>query len=263
MMLCNFRRALLGCVMGFAVAGCATTTDYGSWGGATHWPGTADLKRAAVRAASDPLTWAPLAGALLLGVSGQDGAVSDWAAEHRPLFGDNAADASNTLLDLTTASYAVTALVAPSASVVDKAKGLAVGIGTVALNHSVTRGIKNIAGRERPNGQDDKSFPSGHASNAMTRATLAAANVNYIALPKWANVSLKVGFYSMAAGTAWARVEAEKHHVTDVLVGSALGHFLATFIQEAVLEAGHRDIAFNYVHIPDGGSISVSFALGR
>ncbi|MBD3343874.1 MAG: hypothetical protein GF401_02280 [Chitinivibrionales bacterium] len=30
-------------------------------------------------------------------------------------------------------------------------------------------------------------------------------------------------------GTGWARVEAQKHYPTDVLVGAALGNFCATF----------------------------------
>ena len=260
---CNLLRVLLGCAAWLTFAACATTTERGSWGGAAHWPSGADLKYAVGRAVRDPMTWVPLAGAAVLGISGQDDDLSEWAADHRPLFGDNAADASNTLRDLTTAAYAITALAAPKPSVPDKVKAIAVGIGTMALNDSITRGIKDITNRERPNGQDDKSFPSGHASSATTRAALAAANVDYLPLPKWANTSLKVGFYSLAGGTAWARVEAEKHHVTDVLVGYALGHFLASFMQQAFLEPAIPGVALSFAPLPNGGSVSVSFAVGR
>ena len=63
------------------------------------------------------MTWVPLAAAAVLGISGQDDDLSEWAADHRPLFGSDAADASNTLRDLTTAAYAITALAAPKPSV--------------------------------------------------------------------------------------------------------------------------------------------------
>ena len=39
----------------------------------------------------------------------------------------------------------------------------------------------------------------------------------------------------IAAGTAWARIEAGEHYPSDVLVGYALGHFFSAFIQDAFL----------------------------
>ncbi|MDH3640592.1 MAG: phosphatase PAP2 family protein [Gammaproteobacteria bacterium] len=242
-------------------AGCTTTTERGHWGAGAHWPTAANLKSAAVRAAKDPMTWAPLAGAALLAIGDADEEISEWAADKTPLFGDDAANASDTLLDITTYGYVATALLAPDRSAADKLKGLTVGAATMAINDSITQGLKSIAGRERPNGQDHKSFPSGHASNSATRATLAARNAAHLPLPDWARASLTVGLYSVAGATAWARVEAEKHHVTDVLVGNALGHFLATFMQEAFLESGVEPIGVNFTTIARGGTITVHVPL--
>jgi membrane-associated phospholipid phosphatase len=221
------------------------------------------MKRAAVRSATDPMTWLPLAGSVLLAVTRTDDAVSDWAADKQPLFGDNADDVSDKLLDLTTASYFVTALLAPSASISDKAKGLGVGIGAIYLNRGITDGLKSVTNRERPDRTNDRSFPSGHASSSSVRATLAAENLAYLPLPDWAAGSLTVGLYCVAGGTAWARVEAEKHHVTDVLAGNALGHFVATFMQEAFMEAGVKDLSVEFVPAGRGGSVTLRLALGR
>ena len=61
----------------------------------------------------------------------------------------------------------VLALLAPSASISDKAKGLGVGIGAIYLNRDITDGLKSVTNRERPYRSNDRSFPSGHASSSF------------------------------------------------------------------------------------------------
>ena len=51
------------------------------------------------------------------------------------------------------------------------------GISAIALTEGITRVTKSVTDRERPNAQNNASFPSGHASAASVRATLAAANL--------------------------------------------------------------------------------------
>ncbi|MCZ6709759.1 MAG: phosphatase PAP2 family protein [Gammaproteobacteria bacterium] len=253
-------RAVSIVAVALALAGCVSANNSRSWG-RVHWPDGAEFKQAAARAAKDPVTWVPLVGAALLTIGNADGSISDWAADKRPLFGSNAADASNTLLDISKAAYFVTALIAPSDSLHDKFTGLALGVGTIALNNSITQGLKSVVGRERPNGRDDRSFPSGHASNASTAATLAVANLAYMPLPDWASTGLTIGLYSVAGGAAWARVEAEKHHVIDSLVGYSLGHFVARFMQEAFFEAGAENLAITYMPMAQGGAVTLRMPL--
>lgn len=253
--------AALVAVLCSALAGCISTTTGDSWG-AAHWPNGSRLKHATARAAKDPHTWAPLVGAALLSIGHADESVSDWAVRKTPLFGKHAADASDTLLTISKASFFVTGVLAPSASLRDKVTGLVVGAGTVALNDSITQGLKSAVGRERPNGQNDRSFPSGHASNSSTAATLAVANVDYLQLPGWAGTTLKVGLYSVAGGAAWARVEAEKHFVTDSLVGYALGHFIATFVQQAVFGQTAQQAAISFTPVGNGGALTLRLPLG-
>ena len=253
----SFGLGALAVVLG----GCASTTSSGPWGASIHWASGANLKHAAVQAATDPMTWVPLVGAALLSIGNADNAVSEWAAEKSPLFGNDASPASDTLLDIAKASYLVTALAAPSATLQDKVKGLALGAATIALNNGITQAVKSMAGRDRPNARDDRSFPSGHASNAATAATLGVANLAYLPMPGWANTSLTIGMYSVAGATAWARVEAEEHHLSDVLVGYALGHFVAAFMQQAFFESGLQQPSVTFTPIAQGGAVTVRVAL--
>ncbi len=257
----KFRIVIAG-ALSLALGGCAGTAKSGSWGSGAHWPDGAELTQAAVRAAKSPLTWVPLVGAAGLAIGDADDSVSDWASDETPLFGSDASDASDTLRDITTASYSATALIAPSDSLADKAKGLAVGGATIGITSGVTKGLKSITDRERPNEDDNRSFPSSHASGASSRATMTVANLDYLPMPTWARTGLTVGLYSTAAGAAWARVEAEEHHVTDVLVGFSLGHFIAVFMQEAFLETGAQDLSISFTPVPEGGVMNLRFPLG-
>lgn len=93
----------------------------------------------------------------------------------------------------------------------------------------ITRGIKIKVARKRPyayftkrRGADENvSFPSGHSSRAFATATAAGviAHVRgYRAEPY-----IWVGGMTIAATTAYLRIAADRHYLTDVLVGSLLG----------------------------------------
>ena len=43
------------------------------------------------------------------------------------------------------------------------------------------------------------------------------------------------GFFTLSAGTAWARVEGGVHYPSDVLAGAALGNFTAVLLHDLFL----------------------------
>jgi membrane-associated phospholipid phosphatase len=96
-------------------------------------------------------------------------------------------------------------------------------------------GLKPATDRERPDGSDQSSMPSGHASATSAFASLAWRNVDQIEMPEGLRWSLRSGLLVLAGSSAWARVEAGKHFPTDVLVGAALGNFVTGFIHDAFL----------------------------
>jgi membrane-associated phospholipid phosphatase len=123
----------------------------------------------------------------------------------------------------------------PGARALAKLKGGAVELGAIAATEILTGGLKDGSNRERPDGSDNESFPSGHTSLAFAFATLANRNLESLDFLEGVRTPLQIGNAVLASGVGWARVEARKHHPSDVLFGAALGHFVTAFLHDAFL----------------------------
>ena len=201
----------------------------------------------------------PLVGAAVLSVGDLDESVSDWAADERPLFGGSAEGASDDLRNVAVAGYLVTALAAPA----DSGRWRRIGWGVAALyaQGGVVEGLKDVVERQRPDGSNDRGFPAGHAGVASGAATLGQRNLRALALaPRWRRKA-SLSFDALAAGTAWARVEAEKHRVADVLAGYAIGHFVAAFVSEAFIEPGLPAAELAFQGFGNGGALRLTVPL--
>jgi len=202
---------------------------------------TQNLTNAAVEAAVHPMTWAPLSAGLVFITTGGDEAVSDWAADHQPLFGrtDRAADVSDILRDGLRTGMFVSSIAAPLPTT--KKQGNAHGIRHMAnnlafqTNRFSTKELKVSFGRERPNKRNNLSLPSGHTSTAFTAAASIDQNFSLADFNANERLALKLGLYGLAGTTAWARLEARKHFPSDVFFGAALGNFLSRLVLGTLL----------------------------
>ena len=226
-----------------AATACASLPDGTRWGAAaTLTPGWQRVGASARNAAQSPWVWGPLAGAVVLQVDSWDEEVSEWARDETPVFGseNSAQDWSDGLRNAAVAGYAVSMFATPSGAVdgdwlAAKAQGAAVGLGAFGVTAGITEGLKAATSRERPNGVDDESFPSGHASLAAVFNSLTARNLQSIDIGPQLRTTLEIGAGAVTAGTAWARVESGDHYPSDVLVAVALGNFMGAFFTEAFL----------------------------
>jgi membrane-associated phospholipid phosphatase len=82
------------------------------------------------------------------------------------------------------------------------------------VNGAYTSILKYSIHRERPDGSNRLSFPSGHTSSAFSLATVANRHYGW-----------KVGVpaYVLASGIGLSRIEKDKHYLSDVLAGATLG----------------------------------------
>ncbi|MBP8305477.1 MAG: phosphatase PAP2 family protein [Phycisphaerae bacterium] len=271
------RTAQLGLVRSAVLAwvlvtgsGCLSTQGERDWGGQAGWPvhGPRVLK-AARDALFDPQTWVPAACALVFAIDDWDQEVSDWATGHTPVFGsqDDAVRLSNDLLSVLEAEVPLTVLVTPSGRdpetwVMAKARGVAVEYGAIAATGLATHGLKDWTDRERPNGQDHESLPSGHASSAFAHATLSNRNLSSIPMPKGWRRTCQITNLALAGTVAWARVEGKAHYPSDVLAGAALGHFLTAFLHDAFMNLSEGSpVQVALVGLGDGAALQVVLPL--
>jgi membrane-associated phospholipid phosphatase len=223
------------------------------WGqDVTVCPHRNHVGRAAVRAATNPRTWIPLAGAAVFGLTGWDHDVSRWAADRTPVYGSpgGAVSASNDLLQASEILWIASVAAAPSGhrlqdALPAKAKGAAVDLLAVSATKNLTVVLKKATDRTRPNGKV-QGFPSAHTSSSAVYTSLALRNVDGQRISGTLRNAADVGLLGLTAATAWARVEARAHYPSDVLFGAALGTFLAEFLTEALTaDAGtgqHADV---------------------
>lgn len=89
--------------------------------------------------------------------------------------------------------------------------------GALVINAGVTEFLKHSIHRRRPNGEDNKSFPSRHTSWAFTASSIIA-NELYAKSPWYA-----LGAHAAASGIAFQRVASRHHYASDVAAGAAIG----------------------------------------
>jgi membrane-associated phospholipid phosphatase len=85
---------------------------------------------------------------------------------------------------------------------------------SLLLSTVLVTGLKYAVGRERPDGSNNQSFPSGHAITAFCFAPIVT---------KYWGWEAGVPAYLLATVTGLARVEGYHHYLSDVLAGGTLG----------------------------------------
>jgi membrane-associated phospholipid phosphatase len=114
------------------------------------------------------------------------------------------------------------------------------------VNLAYTELIKVAVGRERPNGEDQKSFPSGHTSNAFALAAVAERHYGW---------KLGVPAYLAAGVVGASRIQQDRHFLSDVVAGATLGYIVGRTVVRVngrPLDEGVR-----------GASIRISPIVGR
>ncbi|MBN4079288.1 phosphatase PAP2 family protein [Beggiatoa alba] len=233
---------VLLCVLILASCGTVGTREGSNWGSTARSPSLADLSRASLNALRAPETWVPVMGAVLFSATDWDKGLSTWARRERPLFGSQQAalDASDTLRDWAKYGVVATALLTPGAgdgwqTATDKITGMSIQLGAWLVNDVATTAFKRGFSRRRPLPVNNRSFPSGHTSQAFAAGTLSRRNLEYLDISSFSKRAWDVGFITLGVGTSWARVEAGMHYPSDVLAGAALGHFIAAVVNDVFL----------------------------
>jgi membrane-associated phospholipid phosphatase len=103
--------------------------------------------------------------------------------------------------------------------------------------------LTGLVDRERPDGSDDRSFPSISAASAFTSAAFLQRRYGWdVGLPA----------YLAASYAGWSRVYSDQNHVSDVLAGAAL----AWGVNRWLVEPGS---ASQFALFPTTGGMALAF----
>lgn len=103
----------------------------------------------------------------------------------------------------------------------------------------VVEGLKLSVNKDRPDGSDDDSFPSGHTSDSFMAATFIQQRYGWqYGLPA----------YVAATYVGYTRVESDKHYVEDVLSGAAIGALAGWYFTQPYEDINIIPVAGNGVY---------------
>ena len=100
--------------------------------------------------------------------------------------------------------------------------------------------LKLIVRRERPDGSNRQSFPSGHAAVTFATATVIERHLGW---------RKSVFGYAIASYVAMSRIHDNRHYLSDVIFGAAVG----TIAGRTVVHHQADYWAFSPVAVPGGG----------
>jgi len=140
--------------------------------------------------------------------------------------------------------YALPITAATATFTLDDPDGRKQLVSAYGVTLSMSAVINGLVGRERPDGSDNRSFPSFSAASAFTSAAFLQRRYGWdVGLPS----------YLAASFVGWSKVHSEHNYVSDVLVGAAV----AWGVNQWLVQPGSAS-QFALLPTPGGMSLAVN-----
>lgn len=96
-----------------------------------------------------------------------------------------------------------------------------------------TESLKYATNRNRPDGRDNMSFPSGHASSTASLAASVSEMYDW-------DLRIAVPLYMVTAFVGASRIQSNDHHLSDVIAGITLGTLVGSSFAKYQKEKNHE-----------------------
>ncbi len=103
------------------------------------------------------------------------------------------------------------------------------------VNGAVSYGLKAIINKERPDGSNSNSFPSGHTSITFQSASFIQKRYGW---------KYGIPAYLLSSFTGYSRLNADKHDIVDILAGAAIG-IGSTYLFTTPYQQEHMELSFS------------------
>lgn len=115
------------------------------------------------------------------------------------------------------------------------------------VTQSLTQVVKLAVSRTRPDGSNNQSFPSGHASGSFATATVIQRHYGWKA---------GIPAYAFASWVAASRLSNSRHYLSDVVFGAAVGILVGRTVTVGV---GQKRFAVSPLWVPSGGGVQFTW----
>jgi len=103
------------------------------------------------------------------------------------------------------------------------------------VNQALTIGLKVIIDKQRPNLENNDSFPSGHTSTTFQSAAFIQKRYGW---------KFGIPAYLLAGITGYSRIDSDHHDFTDVLAGAVIG-VGSSYLFTTPYQQEHMELTFN------------------
>jgi len=103
------------------------------------------------------------------------------------------------------------------------------------VNQALTMGLKVIIDKERPNMENNDSFPSGHTSTTFQSASFIQKRYGW---------KYGIPAYLLAGITGYSRIDSDHHDFTDVLAGAVIG-VGSSYLFTTPYQQEHMELTFS------------------
>ena len=103
------------------------------------------------------------------------------------------------------------------------------------VNQALTMGLKVIIDKQRPNMENNDSFPSGHTSTTFQSAAFIQKRYGW---------KYGIPSYLLAGFTGYSRLDADKHDIYDVLAGAVIG-VGSSYLFTTPYQQEHMELTFS------------------
>jgi membrane-associated phospholipid phosphatase len=100
------------------------------------------------------------------------------------------------------------------------------------ISEIIVHSIKAATNRDRPSGENQQSFPSGHTSSTFTYATV---------ISHYYGAKAGIPAYAVASLIGFSRMEKNKHHLSDVIAGATLGYLIGRTVVKVTDRRARRN----------------------
>lgn len=102
---------------------------------------------------------------------------------------------------------------------------------SLMIMNGIVQSGKFFFGRKRPDGSNQKSFPSGHTATAFTVSSFLSLDIYRSSKSRYKLLYAAVP-HVFATFVGLSRISGKNHYLTDVVVGGAIGFFTSYFLYD-------------------------------